>query len=349
MQEKQPQQSQLEGMSHYTPEVVRENYERNRIVADESFSGLYSEYVKDMERVKALHQTYENKDGGKEGLGFDAEALVFTCIEKGALGNNITARGTSLYDDYYHGADLIIESRAQQVRDPIISAVDVTINQKNIHTNSNEYFKTTENDKVGFEKKLDRVKKHINLLANLSDNEAVELSAWLQSGGLTRERNRFSESKFRRAEELMLLKYYKNPKHGDNPDLPHFVASGPQIVASIDTLFINKVFSTSNDEVLHNKAVDILASILQAEVPLSVVMLNDYVEKVANSSRLRGLGTNLFFASYRAACKAWEETFSSDQYQMRMKRAIQTCNQDREAKRQLQDFMNTLQKSFDLK
>lgn len=127
MQEKQPQQFQLEGMSNYTPEVVRENYERSRIVADASFSSVYSEYVKDMERVEALHKTYESKDGGNEGLGFDAEALVFTCIEKGALGNNITARGTSLYDDYYHGADLIMESRAKHVRDPIISAVDVTI------------------------------------------------------------------------------------------------------------------------------------------------------------------------------------------------------------------------------
>lgn len=222
-------------------------------------------------------------------------------------------------------------------------------NQKNIHTQTKSQFEFGEVEKVGFEKKLDRVKKHIHLLAGMSDNEAVELSAWLQSGGLMKERNTFSEQKFKRAEELMLLKYYKNPKHGDDPDRPHFVASGPQIVISIDTLFVNKVFSTGNDEILHRKNVDLLSSLLQAEVPLSVAMLDDYVEKVANSYRLRGLGTNLFFASYRAACKAWEETFSSEQYQMRMKRAIQTCNQDREAKKQLQDFMMTLQKSFDIK
>ena len=140
----------------------------------------------------------------------------------------------------------------------------------------------------------------------------------------------------------MSLKYYKNPKDGEDPDKPHFIYGGPQIVVSVDNMFINKVFSTEGER--QKKAVQGLSSLLQIEVPMSIAALKEYVEKLATSKRSKGLGTNLFFASYRAACQAWEGTFSSEQYQVRLERAIKDCNQDSELRAQLHYFQKTLQK-----
>lgn len=340
-------QSTLEGMSHYSPEIVLENFKSKRIVADAAFTGIYSEYNNDMQRTHSLHTAHQEKMDGREMLGFAAEALIFTCIEKGALGNTISARGTSDYDDLFHGADMVIESTAKQLRDPIVSTVDVTINQNNIQSNVMRPRVPGKMEvKLGLDKKLERVVRHINLLANMSDNEAVALSAWLQSGGLSGVRNNSNDNKFRRAEELMLLKYYKNPKNGDHPDEPHFVLSGPQVVLSVDTLFVNKVFSTTSNEIVHKKAIENLSNILQVEVPLFVIELNAFVEKVADNYGKRGKGTNLFFAQYRAACRAWQETFDAPDYQARVTQALKVCMSDKDSGTQVREFAKTLEKSF---
>ena len=338
-------QNQLEGMSSYTPEVVKKNYEAKRIVADPIFTSLYSEYEKDMSRAEHLKEVYSAQHQSPETLGSIGEALIFTCIDKGALGSRITARGTHIYDDYYHGADMVIESTSRQMRDPIVSTIDVTLNQKDVNAQHKSSFeKEHPEQEVGFEKKLERIKRHITYLADIPDDKAIELSAWMQRGGLREKRVSSNEKKFQDAEKLMLLKYYKNPKTVEDPDKPHFVASGPQIVVSVDNLFVNKVFSTEGAQ--QKKAVDNLSALLQAEVPLSIAMIKQYVEEVASVSRKKGLGTNLFFASYRAACLAWEDTFSDDQYQVKLERAIKDCRQDPDLWKQLQYFQKTLQTSL---
>lgn len=338
-------QFQFEGMSSYTREVVKNNYEQKRIVADPVFHSLYSDYEKDMEKASELKKYFSEHSNDLESLGADGEALIFTCIDKGALGSNITARGTNIYDDYYHGADMVIESSSKQLRDPIVSAIDVTLNQRNINTVNKSAFEGGKvEQEIGFEKKLERIKRHIDYLASMSDNYAVELSAWIQRGGLTEKRSNLNAKKFDDAERLMSLKYYKNPKNSEDPDRPHFVSGGPQIVVSVDNMFVNKVFSTEGEQ--QKKSVDGLSSLLQVEVPMSIAVLKEYVEKIAIIKRSKNVGTNLFFASYRAACLAWEETFSNEQYQFRLEKAIKECNQNPDLRAQLQYFQRTLQKSF---
>lgn len=334
-------QFQQEGMNTYSLDGVKKNYEAKRITADPIFSSLYSEYEHDMKRAEHLKQMYSSHHESSETLGSTGEALVFTCIDKGALGSHVTARGTNLYDDYYHGADMVIESTSRYMRDPIISAVDVTLNQKDVNAPRRESFHSEQPlQEIGFEKKLERIKRHITYLAEIPDNKAVELSAWMQRGGLREKRNASNEKKFQEAEKLMLLKYYKNPKTVENPDQPHFVVSGPQIVLSVDSMFVNKVFSTEGSQ--QQKAVEALSTLIQAQVPLSIGMLKQYVEDVANSARAKGLGTNLFFASYRAACMAWEGTFLDETYQVRLDRAIKECMLDADLSKQLQYFQKTL-------
>ena len=334
-------QFQLEWVSSYTPDTVRNYYEERRIESGKGFPSIYGEYKKDMGAVE-IQGKYAKSP---EGSGFVAEALVFMCIDKGALGSGITARGTHRYDDIRHGADLVIETRADQLREPIVSAVDVTINQKDSKAPAKGSFENrNRSEKIGFEYKLERIKSHVDYLATMPDDRAIQLSAWIQQGGLLRERTSLNEENFEDAEKLMSLKYYRNPEHGQDPDKPRFVVGGPQLVISVDSHFVNKVFSTKGDE--QKKTVDNLSALLQAEVPLAIGMLKEYVESVAKTSREKGLGTNLFFASYRAACLAWEETFLNDQYQFRVERAVKTCQGDKDLLAQLKYFQNTLQKSF---
>ena len=154
-------QNKLELGLHYTPEVICEHFEKNRIGEDPMFEHLYAEYQNDMAKVKNLREVYE-KTRGPDNVGFLSEAVVYRCIEQGALGSGITARGTHVYDDYYHGADIVIESTSRQVRDPIVGTIDVTVNQENIHARDMKGYESFAHEReLGFEKKIERIKKHI--------------------------------------------------------------------------------------------------------------------------------------------------------------------------------------------
>jgi hypothetical protein len=140
------------GAQPVTPASVKEKFERRRIVPGDDFQSLYSTFRDDMEKALRLRKMYEQQ-ASQDDLGFLGEALVFDRIEQGALGGAITARGTSEYDDLFHGADIAIESKARQQRDPIISAVDVTISQPSLDAATKSLF---ESDGIVFEFGLDK-------------------------------------------------------------------------------------------------------------------------------------------------------------------------------------------------
>lgn len=342
--EHQPAVKKLENNSDiFSPENVRKNFEENRIQPDGvSFAPLYSTFADDMKRTQAIEQVYK-QESEKDELGFLGEALVFTCIEKGALGNHITARGTSQYDDFFHGADVVIESKGKQQRDPIVSSIDVTLSQQALgHTSSSKFEMEGLVQVVGLEKKLERVKRHIEYISKYPRERAVDMSAWLQSGGLSQAKTKTNEGKFKEAESLMLLKYYKNPATSEDPHKPHFVLAGPQIVLSIDRAFVNKVFNGNQKE----KAVKDVDALIQAEVPFAITMITKYVEDLARDLTKRNQAPNLFFDMMRASCRAWELTLSTEQNQLRLEKAIQVCLKDPELKKQIMYYQQTLNKAF---
>ncbi len=342
--EKIPTQSHLEGIQ-LTPEVIKENFKNKRINPDKAFNNLYSAFPDDMERASRLQGLYETQQE-KDELGFLGEALVFNRLEEGALGSSITARGTSVYDDLFHGADVVVESTGRQQRDPIVSSIDVTVGQQATGTQTRSKFESEGVvHEVGLEKKLERVKRHIEYIAQYPRERAVEMFAWLQSGGLSHTRNSANQKQFDEAEKLMLLKYYKNPSTSENPHKPHFVLAGPQVVLSIDRSFINKTFSGSQQE----KAIRDIDALIQVEVPFAVAAITQYLDNYAAHLSKNRQAPNLFFDMTRAACKAWELTFATEQYELRIQKAIQTCLKDPELKKQVLYYQQTLNTAFNLK
>lgn len=321
------QEKVLESISKkLTPEDFLAGFDTNRIIAErDSFGTMYSTFDNDQERVGNLKERFaQEKDRDEEGA--IAEAVIFHCLKQGALGSQISARGTTLYDDFFHGADLVVESKMRQLRDPIISSVDVTISQQTLGDSRREM-------KVAFDKKVTRVRKHIDSLSNLSSRDAIEISAWLQSGGLSQERTINNQALFDKAEELMLLKYYKTPLTSEDPNRPRFVLAGPQVVTAIDRSFLNKVFHGNDQE----KALKDISTLLQAQIPFSVLILKQYIE----SLKKRGKG-NVFLDANLVACRAWELTFNDEIYQAKLQKALQECHRDPQLRQQLAYYQQTV-------
>jgi hypothetical protein len=341
-------QGKLEGMDHITPEALLKNFNDKRIVADPALFGpLYSEYNEDMNEVARKGRIFaKQREGQGEDVSALGEAVVFRCIEQSMLGSQITARGASLFDDYHKGADIIIEGKARQQRDPIISTVDVTLNQKSIDAdtpNPNRSAKK-EGPGDGLEDKIGKIKYHVTNLTKIPDNRAVKIAGWIQGGGLKEIKTEKNKVYFDAVKDLILLKYYKNPPTSEKPNEPHAVFSGPKIVISLDAPFINRVIH--NEPSRQKKALEDVVDLLQVEVPFSIAALHTYLEKVAVEEQKNGKGTNLFFAQYRAACIAWFDVFSSEIANNRFEEALKRCLSDPQKAKQIEIFKNTVLDSF---
>jgi hypothetical protein len=323
-----------------TPEELLARFEDKRIQPDNRFESLYSDFASDMQRVNNLKTLNDSKKTPETMLGPVGEALVFDLIEKGILGSSIKARGTSIYDDYFHHADLIVEQFGQK-RDPMISTIDVTFNQRDIKAVQRSTFEGGNPDvrPVGLEQKISRIKNHIDFLASFSRNDAITLSSWLQSGGLHQKKDRSNDKLFSDAERLMLLKYYVDPEWVDEPK-PHFVSAGPQIVISMDTMFLNKALSTEGETQRVN--IGKIESLVQAESLLSVAFLNNYLESRFSSNDTG----NILLDGYRVATKAWATTFSSPVNEVRMQNAVAACLKDQDLSKQMTYYKSVLEKSF---
>lgn len=340
--EKGQQELGLEGgVTKLTKENVLANFSKNRIGNDPAaFSLLYSNFDDDMARVEALKRL--DSGSNENGLGFVAEALVYTCIERGALGK-FHARGTNQYDDRIKKVDMVVEGGHLE---PSLCTIDVTTSQSSLNLSSSFLDEKQIKLLATLEKKLSRITDHVNFLASIPSEEAIEISSWIQQGGLATPRTDSNKHYFDTAEKIMLLKYYKNPKGSVDEYKPRAVFSGPQSIISIDQVFVNQVFST--DGLHHKQAVENISNLIQVEVPLSIAMLKHYVEELAKKkiAEKKGEGTNLFFDSYRASCRAWEGVFSDGVYQVRIQRAIKACHANPALRAQLQYYQKVLQARF---
>ena len=201
----------------FVPEELLRKFEAARIEPETGFKDVYSDYQKDQGRVASLQEKFQGREQEKseESLGPVGEALVYDRIKSGIFGAGISARPASLYDDYFHGADLLVE--AAHFQEPVVSTVDVTLNQEDIKgVLRRPHFSAEENPRpIGLNGKLGRIKKHIDYVANINPGTARSLGAWLQGGGLHERQTDANREYFKMAERGMLVKYYVSPESAD--------------------------------------------------------------------------------------------------------------------------------------
>lgn len=324
--------------NRFQPDLLRERYERERIESGPEFGQIYSSYSRDMTQVENLTQLFSQDNNG-ESLGPVGEALVYDRLNDNILGNGIIARPASLYDDYKHGADVLLE--ATHMREPLVSTVDVTINQKDLKGVSRApHFAAEENARpVGLDEKLKRVKRHIDYVSDISASNARELGAWLQGGGLHEPETRDTRKLFEMAEKAMLVKYYVNPESSEDPHKPRYVLGGPQIVLSLDTPFVNRVITDVNRREQHVKAID---SVLQIESGYGIGALQGYLDKKVKESSNR----NFIFDSHYTSTRAWADLFENEEQQEIFKRAIAGARGNADVNAQVAYYMDTWNKAF---
>lgn len=262
-----------------------------RINLDEDFGQVYSEYERDMERVKNLKEIY----GSESQFGKVAEGMVLTSIANHPISQHLNFRQTSLYDDYLHGADLVAEPKGSLVQ--AVAAIDVTTNQRDLKGVQRANTEGGQNRPEGLQKKLERTKFYTDYIAEMSPDKARNLSAWIMSGGLSEPRTNQNNANFREAEKLFLLKYYRTPEYADRPNTPTFVIGGPQTVISIDTEFINRALQGQNG------ATDRVADLAVMEFLYCIEAEQEYINNMVRKRKDR----NLFFDQHFSKVGAWHK------------------------------------------
>ncbi len=324
--------------NRFQPDMLRERYERERIESGPEFRKIYSSYPYDMSLVEKLKLLFSH-DNKAESLGSVGEALVYNRLNDGILGSGIIARPASLYDDYKHGVDVIVE--ATKIRNPLVSAIDITLNQKGIKDVARApHFASEENSRpVGLDEKLKRLKRLIDYVADINPGTARELGAWLQGGGLHEPETPATRRLFEMAEKVMLVKYYVHPESSDNPNKLDHVLAGPKIVLSLDTPFVNRVLTDANRRDQHVKAID---TVLQIESGYGIGALQGYLNKKVKESSNR----NFIFDSHYTSTKAWADLFENEEQQEIFKRAVEEARRNPEVNAQVAYYMDTWNKAF---
>jgi hypothetical protein len=320
--------------SKETPESVIEKFDSSRIEADtDSFRGLYSDYHSDMERVDNLSQIYDDNSTENQ-FGKVAEALVFSLLNKHPINEHVTFRPTNLYDDYFHGADLLVEPNNALVQS--VASIDITTNQEDIKGVQRRGGPLEENRPVGLEGKLLRTQRYTDHLANFDSTQARNLNAWLESGGLHEQRNSQTESYFKQAERLFLMKYYKTPDFAPEPGREGFVIGGPQTVISLDTLFINKALQGNK------QAEDLAADLSVLEFAYCIQAEQEYLDAKVRSSKSR----NIFFDTHYSKVKAWSTILNRPELRSMFEDMVGRNQHSREFREQLGYYGKTFQKIY---
>ncbi len=281
------------------PEDARKlinRFEGERIESGEDFSQLYSEYQHDMARTEQIGAIYEQENPETQ-LGKVAEALVFSELKKNEISQYLQFRPTSHYDDYFHGADLLVEP----VNAPLqsLAAIDITINQEDIKGVQRSVGQYAEVRPVGLEKKLLRARSYTDRLASLDSSHARDLSAWIGSGGLHERRDSRNQRYFDEAERLFLMKYYKAPDTAAEPNKPGFVIGGPQAVISIDSLFINQALQGNKS------AAKTIGDLALLEFVYCIQAEDAYLKEVVRNKKER----NIFFDTHYSKVRSWAHVF----------------------------------------
>ncbi len=303
--------------------------EKSRIPAGIEFSDIYSEYTHDMERTDHLKELYE-KDSPETQLGKKGEALIFSLLTESALNEHLQFRASHPYDDFFHGVDMLVEAKNQ--KNPAVATIDVTLNQEDIKGASRRGSECAEARPVGLDKKLERIRGHIDYLSNFDPTHARNLSVWLNSGGLHEPRTKENERFFKDAEKVFLVKYYKTPEHSEEPLKPTYVIGGPQAVISIDTVFINKALQGDFE------AKEIIRALSLLEFGYGVHTIQEYLDKKARSKP----GRNLFFDTYYTETKTWSKILSQPALEKIIDELGQKYGHTSEFRQQLMYYSKTL-------
>lgn len=318
------------------PKTPLENFESQRITPDESFRGVYSEYGSDMERVGNLSDMYDGRSPDMQ-FGKVAEALVFSLLTKHPISKHVLVRPTSLYDDYLHGADILVEPINTKIQS--VAAIDITTNQEDIKGRQLRGGPMEETRPVGLEAKLLRTQRYTDHLANFDSSLARDLSAWIESGGLYQPVTKQTELYFKLAERLFLMKYYKTPDFDPEPGRPGFVIGGPQAVISIDTMFINKALQGNKE------AGELVADLSVLEFAYCIQAEQQYLDDKVRKSKSR----NIFFDTHYSKVRAWSNILDKPELKTLLDDIVGRNQKNRDFRDQLGYYGTTFQKVYSAK
>lgn len=310
-----------------------EGYESERIVSGQEFANIYSQYDRDMRTVEQLDQKY-GAGLPDAKIGKVAEALVFDLLIKHEINNHLLIRPTSQYDDYCHGADLLIEPRNSPVQ--AVAALDITINQQDIKGVARQFGPAADTRPIGLEKKLLRSREYTDYISGIDSTKARDISAWIQSGGLYERRDYNNEKFFRDSEKLFLLKYYVSPETADNPGKLGNVIGGPQAIISIDQLFINKALQGDRS------AKQLIGDLSVLEFAYCVEAEQDYLDRKVKEGKHK----NIFFDTHYSKVKAWSSILKKPELQELTGDMVSKNQGIREFRQQLGYYANTFTKVF---
>lgn len=310
-----------------------EGYESHRIEPVQEFAGIYSQYDRDMKRVEQLDQRYGASLPDAQ-MGKVSEALIFDLLTKHEINNHLLIRPTSTYDDYCHGADLLLEPRNSPIH--AVAALDITTYQQDIKGMARQGGPESETRPVGLEKKLIRSREYTDYISGMDSSKARDLSAWIQSGGLHERRDNNNEQLFREAEKLFLLKYYVSPETAEDPGKLGNVIGGPQAIISIDEVFVNKALQgdKSAKQLIGDMSVLEFAYCIQAE--------QEYLDRKVKEEKHK----NIFFDLHYSKVRAWSNIFNKPELQELTEHMVTKNQGTREFREQLGYYANTFTKVF---
>jgi len=145
-------------VAEITPDNLIESFENGRIhETDPAFAHLYSNWHKDLNRVQNLKEKFDQEENGQLPFGKLAEALIYRELGEHPLAQTLTFRGSSLYDDYFNGVDVVVEPKSGQVQ--ALATLDITINQQDIRGTAYRNTEGAAARPVGLVQKLIRSKK----------------------------------------------------------------------------------------------------------------------------------------------------------------------------------------------
>lgn len=312
-----------------SPEALVQNFEAKRIdESDGVFDELYEDHQRDINKTNELDARY-NPDNQENKLGKVAEALVFSTLTNHEVQEHLEFRPTSRYDDYFHGADLLVEPRNARVQS--LASIDITIDQediKGLQRRNTEFF--TERP-VGLEQKILRARGYTDRLANIDSSHARDLFGWINGGGLHEKRTDKNRANFAETERLFLMKYYKSSDTSEEPEKPGFVIGGPQAVISLDSMFVNKALSGDK------KASDTIGDLALLEFIMCIQQEQLYLDGMVRAQKSR----NIFFDTHYSKVKAWSNVFERPELEELTGTMVQRNQHSQEFREQLKYYAET--------
>lgn len=300
--------------------------EQSSIRMTETFRQLYLDFEDDLKAVRGLEKIQSVPDR----QSVMAEKLIFHRINKGILGKDVTIRKSSPYDDKFKHVDFVCDLETSS--EPMVMTIDVTLAQGNIERQDNDF--------NGIDKKLGRIREHIEYLSDIDPQTARDFKAWLNSGGLKEIKTEENEMFYKIADKVIELKYYRNIKNdSDTSNVVRPVISGPQTVVSFDSNILNKVESGSIRE-------EMFDDIVRVEIISMLQIISTYLSKLINEKKVR----NSLFDEYYSAVNGWKKSLEDKDHGKIFENAISRISNNPSYKTtvlpQINFFINKLQEYF---